>query len=121
MILVVGGTGDLGGRGVDRLCQRVADVRCLIRSGSHVQGLEAVGAGAVVGDLTDRQSLDRACQGAAVVVATATSIARHLEGRRTPSMHAVHEVGMCMLVEAAEQAGVRRFVYVSYAGVDAAL
>jgi uncharacterized protein YbjT (DUF2867 family) len=36
-------------------------------------------------------------------------------------MRDVDEIGMGHLVEAAEQVGVRRFVYVSYAGADAAL
>lgn len=121
MILVVGGTGDLGGRVVDRLRGDGEAVRCLVRRRSDHQRQEAAGAVTVVGDLTDRESLDRACGGADVVVATATSMARQLSGQRSPSMHDVDEVGMCLLVDAAEHAQVRRFVYVSYAGVDAAL
>jgi uncharacterized protein YbjT (DUF2867 family) len=56
-----------------------------------------------------------------VVVATATAIARRLAGARHPTIREVDEVGMAALVGAAETAGVERFVYVSYAGVDAGL
>jgi uncharacterized protein YbjT (DUF2867 family) len=44
-----------------------------------------------------------------------------LAGAKHPSIYEVDEVGMASLVEAAEGAGVERFVYVSYAGADAAL
>ena len=41
MILVVGGTGDLGGRVVGRLIERGDDVRCLVRPESDHQRLQA--------------------------------------------------------------------------------
>ena len=121
MILVVGGTGDLGERVVRHLLRATRDVRCLVRPGSDDQQLRNLGAEIVTGDLTDPASLKRACDGVEVVVATATSIARQLGGRRTPTMHEVDNAGMCALVDAAERGQVKRFVYVSYAGVDAAL
>jgi uncharacterized protein YbjT (DUF2867 family) len=55
------------------------------------------------------------------VVASATAIARVLAGARHPSIREVDEIGMSWLVEAAEAAGVEKFVYLSYAGADAAL
>jgi uncharacterized protein YbjT (DUF2867 family) len=55
------------------------------------------------------------------VVASATAIARVLTGSKHPGIHEADEVGMASLVEAAEGAGVERFVYVSYAGADSAL
>ena len=62
-----------------------------------------------------------ACKGAHTVVASATAIARVLAGTKHPSIHEADEVGMASLVEAAEGAGVERFVYVSYAGADSSL
>jgi uncharacterized protein YbjT (DUF2867 family) len=121
MILVVGGTGDLGSRVVTRLRSAGHEVRCLVRPGSDDERLRADGVEVQAGELTDAASLARACVGVDVVVATATSIGRQLAGRRTPSMHDVDDVGMRALVDAAEAAKVDRFVYVSYAGVDAAL
>jgi uncharacterized protein YbjT (DUF2867 family) len=55
------------------------------------------------------------------VVASATAIGRVLAGTKHPGIREVDEVGMGSLVEAAEGAGVQRFVYVSYAGADSAL
>ncbi len=55
------------------------------------------------------------------MVASATAIARVLAGSKHPSIHEADELGMASLVEAAENAGVERFVYVSYAGADADL
>jgi uncharacterized protein YbjT (DUF2867 family) len=116
MILVVGGTGELGGQVVRGLVDRGVDVRCLVRSGAQVPGTEVV-----AGDLTDPASLRTACAGVETVVATATAIGRLLAGVRGPSIRETDELGMLALVDAAEEAGVRRFVYVSYAGVDAGL
>jgi uncharacterized protein YbjT (DUF2867 family) len=121
MILVVGGSGDLGRRVVRRLREGGAQVRCLVRPGTDGSALRELGAELVAGDLTDPDSLVAACQGAQTVVASATAIGRVLAGARRPSIHEVDEVGMASLVDAAERAGVERFVYVSYAGVDSAL
>jgi uncharacterized protein YbjT (DUF2867 family) len=119
MLLVVGGTGELGGRVVRLLLERGHEVRCLVRAGANGERLEELGAKVVRGDLTDPGSLVDACQGVETVIATATVIARRLAGVPRPSIREVDEVGMASLVDAAEAAGVRRFVYLSYAGVDA--
>lgn len=121
MILVVGGSGDLGGRIVRRLREGGAQVRCLVRPGTDDSALRELEVELVSGDLTDPDSLAAACQGAQTVVASATAIGRVLAGARRPGIHEVDEVGMASLVDAAERAGVERFVYVSYAGVDSAL
>ncbi|MDH2444903.1 NAD(P)H-binding protein [Amnibacterium sp. CER49] len=116
MILVVGGTGDLGGRVVQRLRAEARQVRCLLRSGSDDTGLRALGAQVVRGDLTERATLAAACEGIDTVIATATAITRRLTGRSSATVRAVDEEGMLALVDAAEEAGVARFVYVSFAG-----
>ncbi|MFW5469716.1 SDR family oxidoreductase [Knoellia sp. CPCC 206435] len=121
MILVVGGTGDLGSRIVHHLVDDGQAVRCLVRPGSNGAALSAAGAEVVAGDLTDPGSLRAACEGADVVVASATAIGRRLAGAKGPSIREVDEVGMARLVDAAEASGVQRFVYVSYAGIDGAL
>ncbi|KGN40704.1 SDR family oxidoreductase [Knoellia aerolata] len=121
MILVVGATGDLGHRIADRLRSDGQPVRCLVRAGSDASTLRASGAEIVTGDLTDRASLQAACRGVDTVVASATAIGRRLEGAKGPTIREVDEVGMRHLVDAAEDANVRRFVYVSYAGLDDSL
>jgi uncharacterized protein YbjT (DUF2867 family) len=115
MILVVGGTGDLGGRVVRQLLARGLPVRCLVRPATSAEALDAAGVDVVRGDLVDPASLPAAVEGISTVVATATAIGRRLAGARRPTMRDVDEVGMSALVDAADRAGVARFVYVSYA------
>ena len=118
MILVVGATGDLGSRVARRLRSEGQSVRCLVRAGTDDSGLQQIGAQVVPGDLTVPASLGAVCAGIGTVIATATAIGRRLAGANSPSIGAVDEKGMLALVDAAEAAGVQRFVYLSFAGVD---
>ena len=119
MFLVVGATGELGGRIVRLLRANGRDVRCLVRPGSDDSGLREVGATLVRGDLTDTPSLRVACEGVDAVIATAAAIARILAGARTPTIRETDEIGMLALVDTAESAGVQRFVYISFPTEDA--
>ena len=60
MILVVGGTGELGGRVVRLLRERGQCVRCLVRPGSDDSELRRQDVDVVRGDLTDPESLPAA-------------------------------------------------------------
>jgi NADH dehydrogenase len=73
-----------------------------------VATIRELGAEIVVGDLRDRASLDAACADVDAVVSTATSIIREGE------ISAVDRDGQLNLVDAARDAGARRFVYVSF-------
>lgn len=119
MILIVGATGDLGGRVARKLRLAGQGVRCLVRSSSDDAALREIGAEVMRGDLTSPASLKDACEGADTVIATATAITRRLTEKSSATICAVDEEGMGSLVDAAEAAGVKRFVYVSFAGVDA--
>ncbi len=121
MILVVGGTGDLGGRVTRILHGQGHEVRCLVRPASDDSSLRALGVSVARGDLTDPGSLATACQGVSTVVATATAIARRLAGARRPTIREVDEDGMASLITAAESAGVERLVYLSFPGLDKSL
>ncbi len=121
MILMVGGTGNLGGRIVRRLVAGGQQVRCVVRAGSDAAALRALGAEIVTGDLTDPDSLVRACAGVDIVVASATVIGRRLAGSKAPTIRETDEVGMSSLIEAAEASGAQRFVYLSFAGADQSL
>lgn len=120
MILVVGSTGDLGRSIVRKLVGDGQRVRCLVRAGSDRSALPD-GVDLVEGDLTQPDSLRAACEGVTTVVSGATAIGRRLSGASKQSIRKVDGEGMAALVEAAEAAGVERFVYVSYAGVDLGL
>lgn len=119
MILVVGATGDLGSRITRRLRVEGRAVRCLVRPSTNDAWLRQIGAEAVRGDLTAPASLRAACEGIDTVIATATAIGRRLAGESSLTLGEIDEKGMLSLVEAAETAGVHRFVYLSFTGVDA--
>ncbi|MDQ0924289.1 uncharacterized protein YbjT (DUF2867 family) [Pseudarthrobacter sp. W1I19] len=119
MILVVGATGDLGSRVTGRLRVQGLPVRCLVRSGTNDAWLRQIGAEAVRGDLTAPASLRAACEGIDTVIATATAIGRRLAGANSLTLGEIDEKGMLSLVEGAETAGVHRFVYLSFTGVEA--
>lgn len=119
--LVVGATGALGTSVVRLLREREQPVRCLVRSATDAATLEGLGVEVFRGDLLDPERLRTACTGARTVIATATAISRLLEGANSPSLAAVDDRGIGDLIAAAERTGVERFVYMSYAGVDAGL
>lgn len=118
MILLCGATGDLGGRIARRLALVHRPFRALVRPGTDADALVGLGAEVVRGDLTDPASLDSALVGVDVVVTTANAIGRLLAGAHDVSIDAVDGQGNLNLVEAAERAGVRRFVFLSMAGLD---
>jgi uncharacterized protein YbjT (DUF2867 family) len=118
MIMVVGGSGELGARVVRLLVEHGHEVRCLVRPKTDDAALRRFGATVVRGDLTEPPSLPAACDGIDTVVATVTAMGRRLGGVGRGSIGEVDVVGMSALVDAAEQARVRRFVFVSSAGLD---
>jgi uncharacterized protein YbjT (DUF2867 family) len=76
-----------------------------------VAALEKAGVDIVRGDVKDRRSLDIACRGADVVISTVTIIASAQAG---DSFAATDRDGTIALIDAAKQAGVRQFIFVSF-------
>ena len=113
MILVTGGTGFVGPRVVHALRERDKPVWALVRnpSGRSATTLAAWGAELVQGDMTDRESLRRAVEGAEVVVHLVA-----IRQGREEEFGQVMEQGTRELVAAAQEAGVRRFVLMSALG-----
>jgi uncharacterized protein YbjT (DUF2867 family) len=118
MILVVGGAGELGARVVRLLADNGHEVRCLVRHKTADAALRRFGATVVRGDLTKPPSLPAACEGIDTVVATVTAMGRRLARAGRGSIREIDLVGVSALIVAAEQARVRRFVFVSSAGLD---
>ena len=126
MILVAGATGIVGGMITRRLLEQGKDVRILVRHNSPSEQLakegratsaeELIEAGAepVYGDLRDRASLDTALEGIRTVISTANSVGRG--GKDNPQ--SVDLEGNRNLIEAAREAGVEHFVFVSSLGAD---
>lgn len=113
-VLVVGGTGMLGGQVASELLTRGKQVRALVRPGSDATNLEAAGAVIARGDMMDPESLDRALEGVDAVITSAAGYTRHRKGD-TPE---IDRVGNANLAEAAARAGVRRFVLTSILTCD---
>jgi nucleoside-diphosphate-sugar epimerase len=59
-VLVTGASGFIGRHLVRRLIERGARVSCLVRAGSPSDGLSSAGSRLIVGDATDRASMDHA-------------------------------------------------------------
>lgn len=124
MILVVGATGRLGGQIVKKLLAKGKPVRILSRPNSPAeemakQGLAipaselaAAGAQPVSGDLRDPASLAAACQGVETVITTANTVLRDFD------VEGVDLNGTLSLIEAAQAAGVKHFIFVSIANSD---
>ena len=109
MNLIVGGTGALGSAIARRLLAAGEPVRMMTRTPDKAAGLADDGAEVVQGDLLDRNSLAGACEGVDVVVAAAHSIF----GRGQAASVHVDGRGHRDLIDAAEAAGARHFVYTS--------
>jgi uncharacterized protein YbjT (DUF2867 family) len=126
MILVVGATGVVGGMIARRLLDEEKEVRVLVRRDSPSSQLvqrglatsaeELIEAGAqpVHGDLRDRASLDVAVEGVETVITTANSAMRG--GADNPQ--SVDLEGNHNLIEAARDASVEHFIFVSLLGAD---
>ena len=114
MILVVGATGNLGGRVARMLLAQGQPVRILARSQSNYQPLVDAGAQVVLGDLKQRSSLDPACQGVETVITTANSVARG--GEDNPQT--VDLEGNRNLIDTAKAAGINQFIFVSALTAD---
>jgi uncharacterized protein YbjT (DUF2867 family) len=115
-VLLVGATGDLGGRTLRELRARGKAVRVLARPGSDVSGLPREGVEVVRGDMLDPPSLDRAMSNVSVVMSSAIGYSRRKKG---DSLRTDFE-GNHNLVNAAKKAGVPRFVFLSILACDQA-
>jgi uncharacterized protein YbjT (DUF2867 family) len=114
MNLVVGATGLLGHEICRQLTELGKPLRALVRSSSDTEKVEALqswGGEIVYGDLKDPRSLDAACRGAEVVISTASATKSRQEG---DSIETVDGKGQISLIDAAENAGVEHFIFVSF-------
>ncbi|KAA0231071.1 SDR family oxidoreductase [candidate division KSB1 bacterium] len=113
MNLIVGATGLLGGEICRKLRAANKPVRALVRptaDKAKVENLKTLGVELVSGDLKDRASLDRACQGVRAVISSANSVLSRQAG---DSIQTVDLEGQKNLIDAASAAGVGHFIFVS--------
>ena len=112
MILVTGGTGFVGSNLVRRLRNDDIAVRVLVRSPGKGQALKDIAVDIVEGDVSNRESLEKAAHGCDRVV--------HLVGiiqeTQNAKFQTVHVDGTRNVLEAAKNAGVRHILYQSALG-----
>jgi NADH dehydrogenase len=113
--LVVGASGRVGKRIVLRLREQGEAVRGMLRGGTpHTAAGELIEAGVEIvdGDLARPETLSPACTGVDTLICTATSMPQ----ARDEGLQRIDLEGVLALVDTAETAGVRTFVYTSYSG-----
>lgn len=115
MNLVVGATGLVGQQIALGLRKQGRDVRAMVRGGrSHEKAKALISASIEIvdADLTKPETLTSACAGIDTIVCTATSMPHG----KDDGLRRVDHDGILSLIETAERAGVRHFVYTSYSG-----
>jgi nucleoside-diphosphate-sugar epimerase len=110
MNLVTGATGLLGSHIVEQLRKRNMPTRVLVRRGSDRSWLQTQGVEFAEGDITDRQSIERACRGVEVIYHSAAKVG---DWGPWDEFQRVTIDGTRNMLDGAVAAGVRRFVHVS--------
>lgn len=108
MLLLTGATGLVGSALLRRLVAEGEQVRCLVRDPRRL-GAQRVRVQIALGDLTDPPSFRNALRGVRTVVHLAASIRDQPAG----SIEELNGIATWRMVQAAERAGVERFVFFS--------
>jgi uncharacterized protein YbjT (DUF2867 family) len=108
MLLLTGATGLVGSALLSRLVAEGEQVRCLVRDPRRL-GAQRVRVQIALGDLTDPPSFRNAMRGVRTVVHLAASIRDQPRG----SIEELNGIATWRMVQAAERAGVERFVFFS--------
>lgn len=116
-ILVVGGTGYLGGKVINELLRRNLEVSALVREGSQMRALEAKGVKIFIGDLTKPDTLSNALKSIDCVISTAIGYTNRKKG---DTLKSVDDIGNRNLVDAIVKANIKRFVFTSILTADKA-
>lgn len=114
MIFVAGGTGFIGQHLLRAFKKNNYKIRCLARSSERAGLCKKTGFDAVIGDITDSQSL----KGSLAGIDTVVHLVGIIEDKGDMTFERVHVEGTSNLVDEAKKAGVRRFFYQSALGAS---
>lgn len=112
MIVMTGATGFVGGVLARKLVKEGFSLRCIARDPIKAKGLEAIGIELVKGDITDRDSLIKAVEGAEKAISLVGILFE--SGRAT--FKAIHAEGVRNYLEACKKKGVKDFIHISALG-----
>jgi uncharacterized protein YbjT (DUF2867 family) len=113
-VLVAGATGFLGSEICRQLILKNKNVKGLVRATSDsnkVARLKESGVETIEGDLKNKDSLKNALRGVSAIISTVSSSISRQEG---DSIQTVDDEGQNNLIDAAVDAGVSQFVFVSF-------
>lgn len=113
MLLLTGATGEVGRALLPRLLADDHSVRCLVRDPRRL-GTQRVRVQIALGDLADPPSFRNAMRGVDTVVHLAASVRDQDSG----SIEELNGIASWRMVQAAREAGVRRFVFFSALGAS---
>jgi uncharacterized protein YbjT (DUF2867 family) len=113
MLLLTGATGQVGSALLPRLLAQGAQVRCLVRDPRRL-GAQRVRVQIALGDLADPPSFRNAMRGVDTVVHLAAAIRDQPQG----SIEELNAIATWRMVQAARQAGVKRFLFFSALGAS---
>ncbi|HWX44800.1 MAG TPA: NAD(P)H-binding protein [Solirubrobacteraceae bacterium] len=113
MLLLTGATGQVGSALLGRLLAEGTPVRCLVRDPRRL-GARRVRVQIALGDLADPPSFRNAMRGVNTVVHLAASIRDQPRG----SIEELNGIATWRMVQAAERAGVERFLFFSALGAS---
>lgn len=109
-ILLLGATGVLGRHVIPRLVERGHVVRATARKLEQVTHLQRLGVEASLGDILDAASLSRVVVGCNVALHLATAIPKPGEAQDWEANNRIRREGTRNLLNACQQAGVRRYI-----------
>jgi len=115
MLLITGAGGFLGTKLTQVLLKRNEGVRCLVRKPGDKVKLEGLGAEAVLGDVLDASSLERATAGVRAVYHFVHGITSE-DPKKGITLEMIDQQGTANLLYACHKNGARRFLYVSLLG-----
>ena len=115
IVMLTGGSGYVGGRLIPWLEQQGVRLRCLARNPDKLRPRTQATTEVVTGDVLDPSSLDRALQG----VHTAYYLVHLMSGSGSKDFEREDRQAASNFAGAAEQAGVRRIIYLGGLGDDA--